>query len=185
MSDAAQSHEVFAGKLIRVRVEQVTHQDGSTSQYEIVEHPEAVAVVAVRDTEEGEHLVALVHQRRPAIGKETWELPAGLVNPDERGDPQRTAARELREETGYEAEHFELLNRHYSSPGFTDEVISLYLATDLRQAGEDARPDPHEIANVEWKPFGVVMEMCRRGEIEDGKTLIGFLLAREALPELD
>jgi 8-oxo-dGTP pyrophosphatase MutT (NUDIX family) len=96
----SQSQEVFHGNLLAVRVETIASPSGA-QRYEIVEHPDAVAIVALRDDPAGnEPQVALVRQSRPAIGRETWELPAGLVRVEERGEPQRTAVRELREETG-------------------------------------------------------------------------------------
>lgn len=183
-----QPREVYHGKLIRVRVQPVRRPDGKISQYELVDHPNAAAIVAVRYSDgaggRGEPLVALVRQQRPAIGKDTWEIPAGLVNDDERDDAQRTAARELREETGYDGSTFVFLNRHYASPGFMNEAISIYLATDLRQASGRPAPDPHEIDQIEWKPLGEAISMCRNGEIEDGKTVIGLLLARDTLAEM-
>lgn len=179
---------VYDGKLIHVRVQPVRHSDGKVTSYELVDHPAAAAIVAVRYTEaaggRGDPLVALVRQQRPAIEKDTWEIPAGLVDDDERDDPERTAARELREETGYTAGTFLFLNRHYPSPGFMNESISVYLATDLQQASGNAAPDPHEIDQLDWKPLGEAIAMCRRGEIEDGKTVIGLLLARDALAEM-
>ncbi len=180
-----QPQEVYSGRLIKVRVQPVRHSDGSVSKYELVDHPDAAAIVAVRYTEgaggRGEPLVALVRQHRPAIGKDTWEIPAGLVDDDERDDAQRTAARELREETGYDSDTFVFLNRHYPSPGFMNESISVYLATDLRPAPGMAAPDPHEIDQLDWKPLSDAIAMCRSGEIEDGKTVIGLLLARDVL----
>lgn len=173
---------VFTGRLITVRVRPVTSPDGVTRDYELVSHPDAAAVVAIRDTEEGERFVALVRQDRPAIGKATWEIPAGLVANADGGDPRRTAERELREETGLRAGTLRFLHKHYPSPGFMNEAISIYLATNLEEV-VGATPDPHEIAELSWRPFGEAMQMCRRGEIEDGKTVIGLWLARDALAE--
>lgn len=173
---------VFPGRLITVRVQHVTTRDGATHDFEIVDHPDAAAVVAVRDTEEGERLIAMVRQERPAIGKASWEIPAGLVTLADGGDTQRAAARELLEETGMQAGALRFLHRHYPSPGFSNEAISIYLATDLVEI-DGASPDPHEIDEIAWKPLGVAIEMCRRGEIDDGKTVIGLWLARDALSD--
>jgi ADP-ribose pyrophosphatase len=194
------SEEVFAGKLITVRVETLPQPIGGTQRFEIVEHPDAVAIVALRaapatasSDASGELQVALVRQPRPAIGRETWELPAGLVRPDERDDPQRTAERELREETGYAANNWQRLIREYPSPGFSTEAITLYLATEVYPAGD--RPDGgegqgegmHEIDAVDWVPLSAALARGQRGEIEDGKTLLGLTLAAgmtggEAMP---
>lgn len=182
-NQGSQDQEIYRGKLITVRVRTVRKPDGGESRYEIVEHAEAVAVVAVRyaSRESGEPLVALVYQQRPAVGKETLELPAGLVDAHEHDHPERTAARELREETGYTAGTLRLLTREYSSPGFTNEAISIYLATDVVPAGDGSTPDPHEISKVEWMPLSEAMQLVRGGRIDDGKTLIGLWLARDVL----
>jgi ADP-ribose pyrophosphatase len=126
-------------------------------------------------------LVALVRQPRPAIGKDTWEIPAGLVTQDERGDVAAAARRELREETGYDCDTLTFLDRHYPSPGFSDEAITVYLATGLHEAPGRPPPDPLEISQLEWRPLDEAMRMCREGEIDDGKTVIGLWLARDAL----
>ncbi len=173
---------VFQGNLIRVRRQLVRHADGSDSLYEIVDHPDAAAAVAVRDSgAPGErHIVALVRQYRPAINKETLELPAGIVHSDEAGSPHQTAARELEEETGWTAGGWQLLVRQYPSSGFSTESVWIYLATDLREI-PGAVPDPHEIAALEWLPLSQALDYCRDGTIDDGKTITGLFLAAEAL----
>jgi 8-oxo-dGTP pyrophosphatase MutT (NUDIX family) len=185
VSETPEAEIIYRGRLITVRRQPVIHADGRVSAYELVDHPDAVGIVAVRmeRTPGGDvtPLVALVRQARPAIGQETWEIPAGLVDPGEEANPQATAERELREETGYVAGRFVLLHRHYPSPGFMNEAISVYLATDLRHAPGAPAPDPHEIGALDWKPLDEAMAMCLRGEIVDGKTVIGLWLARDAL----
>src|SRR5205823_14112161 len=99
----------------------------------------------------------------------------------ERDHPEQTAARELREETGYTAGILRLLTREYSSPGFTNEAISIYLATDVVQAESGSAPDPSEIRKVQWMPLSEAMRLAREGSIDDGKTLIGLWLARDVL----
>jgi ADP-ribose pyrophosphatase len=178
---------VYPGRFIQVRMLPVKHPDGRESRYEIVDHADAVAIVAVRyDPAEGrgaEPLVALVGQQRPAIGKATLEIPAGIQEESERDRAEVTAARELREETGYTARTLRKLAREYSSPGFTTEVISIYLATDLEAPAGGAVYDPAEIEHVRWLPLREALDLCRSGEIEDGKTIIGLWLARDALAE--
>lgn len=180
MGDDVQDREIYKGKLITVRLQTVPRPDGSVAHYEIVDHPDAVGIVAVREGGEGPE-VALVRQSRPAIDAETWEIPAGLVDPNEIGNPKHTAERELLEETGYVAGKMIFLHRHYPSPGFMNEAISVYLATDLQPAPGAPVPDPMEITQLVWKPFEDALMMCRDGEIVDGKTVIGLWLARDAL----
>jgi ADP-ribose pyrophosphatase len=174
-----QSQEVFHGDLLTVRVETIPSPAGAPQRYEIVDHPDAVAIVALRDDSTGsEPQVALVRQSRPAIGRETWELPAGLVRAEERMEPQRAAARELREETGCVAQTWRQLAREYPSPGFSTEAITIFLATDL-VADSSSAQDP-DILSVEWLPFGQALYRARSGQIEDGKTLLGLTLAASA-----
>jgi ADP-ribose pyrophosphatase len=176
----ADDQEVFHGNLLTVRVETIPSPSGAPQRYEIVEHPDAVAIVAMRDDPAGgEPQVALVRQSRPAVGRETWEAPGGLVRPEERAEPQRAAERELREETGYTARGWRRLAREYPSPGFSTEAITIFLATDLQQS-EPSPTDP-EILAVEWTPLSQALERISAGEIEDGKTLLGLTFAANAL----
>jgi ADP-ribose pyrophosphatase len=180
---------VFVGSLFSVRRQAVRHADGSESLYDIVDHPNAAAVVALRresardesSEEQGTNLlVALVSQSRPAIGKDTLELPAGIVRSQEIGHPQITAARELEEETGWRAGSWRLLTQQYPSPGFSNEAIWIYLATELEEI-PGAVPDPQEILGLEWVPLRQSLAYCRDGKIVDGKTIIGLYLASDAL----
>ncbi|MGO8947733.1 MAG: NUDIX hydrolase [Ktedonobacterales bacterium] len=177
-----QGDVVFAGNLFSVRRQPVRHADGSESLYDIVDHPDAAAIVAIRKGWGPDQplLVALVRQSRPAIGKETLELPAGIVRSDEIGLPEQTAARELMEETGWRAGSWQLLVRQYPSAGFSNEAIWIYLANDLEEM-QGAVPDPHEILGLEWMPIIQALAYCRDGTIDDGKTITGLYLAADAL----
>ena len=183
------SQEIYSGKVVTLRIQTVPQPIGGTTRFEIVEHPDAVAIVAVRyepeDTLRGQPYIALVKQPRPAINKYTWEIPAGLVKPQEREQQQVTAERELREETGYTAGFWRKLTREYPSPGFSTEAITIFLATDLRHADETpvAAADPAyaEISDIVWKSLDEALSMCDGGEIDDGKTMLGLCLAQAAL----
>ena len=178
--------EVYRGTLIRVLRRTLPAPSGGRTQFDVVEHPDAVAIVALRDdpAHVGSPLVALVRQERPAINRLTWELPAGLVNPSEVGQPEQTAHRELREETGYGARNMRPLGRTYVSPGFTTEAISLYLATDLQPVpGQSGPKDATEISGVAWASLADALAHCRSGDIDDSKTVLGLLLARDALAQ--
>jgi ADP-ribose pyrophosphatase len=160
------AREVFKGTLITVRV-----QNG----HEIVEHPVGVAIAAVEEGGE----VWLVRQSRPAVGQTVLELPAGIVGRDEAGPA--AAQRELGEEVGLRAELLERLTDYYSSPGFTNEVLEVYLATGLAPAA-DHHADPGESIDEAIRiPLEEAFRMCVTGEIRDSKTIIGIALARERL----
>ena len=187
MPDQPTNEEIFHGKLINLRIQTLPEPSGGTSRFEIVEHPDAVAIVAFRydtlDQSSGEPQVVLVSQHRPAIGKKTWEIPAGIIEPNEREAPQQTAARELREETGYLAHHWQPLVREYTSPGFSNEAITIYLATEVYPDAStaDTPADPTEIVQVRWIPLSEALALCRNGEIEDGKSILGLSLVQNML----
>ncbi len=185
--EAPRNDVIYQGSVLRLRVATQPLPQGGVTRYEIVDHPGVVAIVALRQNPQGnEPLVALVRQRRPAIGADTWELPAGLIDQRDQGDPLRAAQRELREETGYAATEWRPLAHEYSSPGFTNEVISLFLAVNARPASgatPDQPTDPSEIAGVRWEPLDSALTLAlsrsQNGAIADGKTLLGLSLARD------
>ena len=134
----------------------------------IVEHPGAVAIIPLLDNDR----VCLIRNDRIAVGKSLVELPAGTLEPAEL--PQRTAERELQEETGYRATHWHELNGFFMSPGILNERMHLFVARELT-AGPPAREAGEAIDNliVSWDE---AMAMALRGEIEDAKSLAGILL---------
>jgi ADP-ribose pyrophosphatase len=164
------SKTVFEGRIATVRIDRWRHPDGSEVEREAVAHPGAVAVVAYDEIH-----IHLVRQPREAVGEESvLELPAGKLDvPGE--TPLECAKRELAEEVGLAAEDWRELKRFYTSPGFADEQVTVYLATDLRRV--EHRPDPEE--RIELAPWPLD---DLDGAIEasaDAKTLVGLLLFRE------
>ncbi|MDN4594118.1 NUDIX domain-containing protein [Polycladomyces subterraneus] len=157
------SQTIYEGNIIRLQVDQVTLPDGRTSQREIVKHPGAVAVVAITD----EKKLVLVRQFRKPLEKTILEIPAGKLEPGE--DPRVCAFRELEEETGYRAEEMTPLVSFYTSPGFADEIIHLYVATGL-QRGE-ARPDQDEFVELVELTLPEAWQRIADGEICDAKTV--------------
>jgi 8-oxo-dGTP pyrophosphatase MutT (NUDIX family) len=160
---------VYEGKMVKVRMDTFRHEDGEEVEREIVEHPGAVGVVAHDDDQ-----IWLVRQPREAVGSpDLLEVPAGKL--DEEGEePLDTAKRELVEEIGKAAGRWEHLHTYLSSPGFTDEEIHLYLATELRGV---QRPEieGERIEIVTW-PLADLDGLI--DEVTDGKTLVGLLELR-------
>jgi len=150
------------------QVEAVIH--GRRQVYDTLRHPGAVAVVAVDEAGR----VLLERQYRPSVGEWLYEIPAGTLEPGE--SPEETARRELVEETGYEPGWLRLLARFYTSPGISTEEMYIYAAGDLRKT--EARPEEDELIETLWVPMDEALEMIKRGEIRDGKTVAGLLLCK-------
>ena len=172
------SQEIYPGKIIRVEKWQVRLPSGKTAEREIVRHNGAAAVVPV--DEDG--CVTLVRQHRVAVDKFTWEIPAGkLDSPQE--DPFHAAQRELEEETGLQAASWRLLTRIDTTPGFCNERIAIYLATGLSQ--HPAHPDADEFLGLTKMPLRQAVAHCMNGDFQDGKTVVGLLMAERALRAAD
>ncbi len=156
------------GRLFRVEVLSWTDERGRPITREVVRHPGAVLIVPRL----GPERVVLVSNYRIAVDKNLWELPAGTLEGDE--SPPDAAARELEEETGYRAGRIEPLGQFYSSPGFCDELIHVFVAQELSFVGQ--RLEPHE--QIEAHDFGwsEALAMIDNGEIRDGKTIAGLLM---------
>jgi 8-oxo-dGTP pyrophosphatase MutT (NUDIX family) len=152
----------------RVRV---SGPDGEVHEREIVRHPGAVAVVPLHD----DGTVTLVTQYRAALDAEIVEIPAGLR--DVEGEPEAdTAGRELAEETGLAAERIEHLVDFHNSPGFSDEVVNVFVATGLHEVPQDRQGAEEEHMTVQRVPLADAVAMVRDGRITDAKTVIGLLL---------
>ncbi len=163
----------WSGGRIRVRVDEVERADGHRTTREVVEHPGAVAILAW----DGRRL-AMVRQWRHATGRALLEIPAGTLEPDEA--PEATARRELAEEVGLAAATWEPGPRFFTAPGFCDELMHVFLATDLRDAEDDAMADADEQIEPSWLSLDDALAACDDGSIEDGKSIaaIGWLARR-------
>lgn len=168
------SETIFNGQILRVERWQVTCPSGSSAPREIVLHRGAAAVVPVY--EDGTTL--LVRQHRVAVDRVTLEIPAGKLDSAQE-DPMECAVRELREETGLTAKVMTPLTSVLTTPGFCSEKIAIYLAQELTQ-GETA-PDEDEFLALVRMPLDEACERIMRGEIRDGKTICGLLMAREVI----
>jgi 8-oxo-dGTP pyrophosphatase MutT (NUDIX family) len=162
-----QSTPRYEGRIISVHEERFRYDDGGEADREIVRHPGAVAVVAHDD----EH-VYLVRQPREAVGApDLLELPAGKLDEDEE-DPEQTARRELAEEIGKAAERWELLHAFYTTVGYSDEQVHVYLATGLSDVD---RPEVEEDERIEIVAWPLDALQAAIDECVDAKTLIGLL----------
>ncbi len=163
------SEVAWEGKIATVRVDRVRFDDGEEADREVVAHPGAVAVVA----HDGENLF-LVRQPRESVGEQSLlELPAGKLD-DEGEDAEATARRELAEEVGKGARSWERLTSFYTSPGFADEEVHLYLATDLYD--EQAEAEENERIEVVEVPLERIDDAIR--DCRDAKSLVGLLWFR-------
>lgn len=163
------SQRIYEGRVVNFRVDTVRLPSGRITGREIVEHRGSVAIVALS---EGDN-VLLVNQFRAALGRALLELPAGTLEADE--EAESCALRELREETGYVAGDIEELYVFYTSPGFCNERIWLYLATGLKPDSQDMEID--ENIEVVELPLDRALGMIGSGEICDGKTILGLIAA--------
>ena len=167
------SDRIYTGKVISLKVDTVEVPRKGYQKREIIEHPGAVGIVAITN----ENKVVLVKQYRKAIEKAIWEIPAGKLEQGE--NPRDCAIRELKEETGYTANNIKLIHKFYTSAGFSNQNIYIYLATDL-EAGEASLEDD-EFLDVQEVDLEEVYEMINKNDIEDAKTSIGLLLTKELL----
>jgi ADP-ribose pyrophosphatase len=166
---------IYQGRVIEVRVDDVEVRDGLNVRRDVVMHPGAVVMLAI----DPEGRILWVRQHRWAVKRELLELPAGTLEHDEA--PEACARRELAEETGFAADTWRALGDFYSAPGFCDEYLHAFLATDLRP--EHADGDDDEDITVEALTLEESLARVDAGEIVDAKslaTLILYLRTRQA-----
>ncbi len=166
------TRRVYTGRVLNLDVDTVHLPDGSSGELEIIRHPGAAAVVPVVSDPKGpDPVVLMLRQYRYAAGGQVWEIPAGRLDQGEA--PEACARRELREEAGVEAGRLDRLTTIWTTPGFTDEVIHLFWATDLKEGAHAREAD--EFIEVVPKPLSEVLKGIRDGEIRDGKTIAAIL----------
>lgn len=170
--------DVYRGKIVSVHRDTL-RQGGRRITREVVDHADAVAAVVLDDRRR----VLLVRQYRHPVGEFLWELPAGLLDGVER--PLDAGERELAEETGVRARHWEHLLDLHPSPGMSGERVSVYLALGPEEAPGGPRPDADEDLEREWVPFEEALDRVRTGAITNGHTVAGLLAvaARFAGPD--
>lgn len=159
---------LFKGRMISVERDTVLLPNGLQSSREVVRHPGAVGIIALKNQQ-----LLLVRQYRYAIAQEILEIPAGKLDPQE--SPIDCAVRELREETGYRGT-MEHISTFYSTPGFSDEVMHLFLARDL--IWDPLTPDDDEFIEVERIPWDEAVHRAQQNGFNDAKTILGILLVK-------
>ena len=176
------TERVYTGRIVNLNVDTVTFPDGSTGTLEMLRHPGASAVVPfLDDPGSADPRIVLIRQFRHAAEGDMWEIPAGRLDPGE--EPEACARRELREETGYSAAECRRLVTIYTTPGFTDERIHLFLATGLR-AGDHAR-EADEFVEVHEVRWSEALRLLENGQISDAKTLSALLFTETFLRRRD
>ncbi len=168
------TRRAYDGQIVKLDVDTVRLPHGIEVELEMIRHAGAAAVVPLLSDPKGDDpQVLLIHQFRYAADGRIWEIPAGVLEPGE--DPVDCARRELAEETGGVASHVEHMTTIYTTPGFTDERIHLFLAWGISMG--EARPEHDELIDVRPFPMSQIMKMIRDGEIVDAKSMVGLLYA--------
>jgi ADP-ribose pyrophosphatase len=165
------SQRVYSGRVLDLDVDTVRFPDGSVGELEMIRHSGASAVVPVVAGTAADPEILLIRQFRHAADGPIWEVPAGRLDPGE--TPAACAHRELAEEAGFRAGRLERLTTIFTTPGFTDERIHLFVARDLVPTPHHREPD--EFIETHQLPLTRALEMIRSGEIIDGKTAISLL----------
>ena len=163
----------YDGKVFRIESLSVRLPNGRTAGRDVLRHSGGACVVPV----DAEGNVHLVRQYRVAIAQETLEIPAGKLEPGEA--PLACAVRELREETGLSADRLEKLTAIHTTPGYSDEVLHIYLATGLTKS--EACPDPDEFVTAVSHPLEECLRFVEDGTVTDSKTVVGILAAARRL----
>lgn len=165
------SKMIYRGHIINLRLDEVELPDGKLAKREIIEHPGAAAIVPL----DSDGVVRFVRQYRDAVGEQLLEIPAGKLKPGEA--PEACALRELEEELGLTAKKLTHMATFYSTPGFCDETMHMFLAEEL-VPGEKSQ-EPEEFIQPETRPLEPVDDLAR--ELSDAKSLVGVLLAHQVV----
>ena len=174
MTGQVGSQRIYTGKVINLDVDQVQFPDGSVGELEMIRHPGASAILPFLSEPDGpDPQVMLIKQYRYAADSYLYEIPAGRLEPGEA--PADCARRELKEETGCSAERIERLTTVYTTPGFTDEQIHLFIAVGLTYG--EAHREADEFLELETVPFSQALAMIESGEIRDAKTAVAIMYA--------
>ena len=169
-----ETRRAYSGKVISLDVDTVRFPDGTSGELEMIRHPGASAVLPfMSDANGGDPQILLIRQYRYAADGYVYEIPAGRLEPGE--DPKDCARRELLEETGCSAESVKYLTTIFTTPGFTDEKIHLFMATGVTSG--EAKPESDEFVELQPRTISQALRMIQAGEIQDGKTIDTILYA--------
>jgi ADP-ribose pyrophosphatase len=170
------SEKIFSGRIISLQVDEVELPNGNKAKRELIKHPGAVAIIALTD----ENKIVMVEQYRKALEQTIIEIPAGKLEKDE--DPVVCAQRELEEETSYECKNLELLNSFYTSPGFANEIVHIYVAKGLSKKENAAGLDEDEFVNLMELTLDEALQAIKENRICDAKTVfaVQYLQLQEA-----
>ncbi|MCL6474659.1 MAG: NUDIX hydrolase [Firmicutes bacterium] len=171
--EVIRSERIFQGRVVNLRVDTVQLPNGKVSQREIVEHRGAVAIVPLLNDD----TVLMIRQFRLAVNEVLLEVPAGTLEPDEPSEV--CAARELEEETGYRAGTLRKLFSQYLAPGYSQEILHVFLAKDLEKTAQHTEDD--ESVEVVPVPLSLAVDMVLSGEIRDAKTIAALLVTHYIL----
>ncbi|MBT3320857.1 MAG: NUDIX hydrolase [Anaerolineae bacterium] len=167
------SEKIFTGRVFTIRRDNLRTPDGRTTKFDIVEHHGSVVILPI--DQDGNLL--LVRQYRHAAVDNLLELPAGVLEKNE--EPILSAGRELREETGMASDNLIELGKFYLAPGYSTELMTVFLATDLYE--NPLAPDADEFLDLEKMPVAEAFALAEKGEMPDAKTLAALLMARPHL----
>ncbi len=174
LRDRLATRRVYTGRVLNLDMDTVRFPNGQSGELEMIRHPGAAAVVPVLSPDEAEDpQLLLIRQYRYAASGHIWEVPAGRLEDGE--DPEACARRELLEETGATAGRWARLTTVYTTPGFTDERIHLFVARDLVVNQQATRREADEFMDVKALPVSETLTMIQRGEIIDAKTIVAVL----------
>ena len=164
-----QTEEIYNGKVVKLRVDEVTLPNGQTSKRELLTHQGAAAIIPVTQ----DHKIIFVRQYRKAVEKMLIEIPAGLIDQGER--PEETAVRELEEETGYTTENLIFVTSFYPTPGYTDELIYIYFTKELEMLSEAKQNDEDELVELVELSLSEAKQYMKEQQIHDAKTNYAIL----------
>lgn len=163
------TEEIYDGKVVKLQVDDVELPNGKTSKRELIKHPGAVAIIPITS----DNKIVFVEQYRKPLEKALVEIPAGKLEPGEK--PEVTAIRELEEETGYTTDHLEFVTSFYTSPGFADELMYIYITDKLEPLKEEITGDADEFVEILELTLDEAKHYVGDGRIHDAKTNYALL----------